>query len=58
LQTGLRKHDPFSTHFFFAGSILIIAIAVNTKAAKPYVELDYCCDGKPINYPIQLGTIR
>ena len=34
-----------------------ISIAVNSSSGTPYLELDYKCDGKPINYKVQLVSI-
>ena len=31
-----------------------ISIMIDTFAAKPFVRLDYLCNGTPINYKIQL----
>ena len=34
-----------------------ISIAVNTHTSTPYLELDYSCNGTPINYRVQLVSI-
>lgn len=33
-----------------------IGITVNTKNGNSYLELDYTCNGKPINYQVQLES--
>ncbi|HEV8515975.1 MAG TPA: hypothetical protein VGQ59_21995 [Cyclobacteriaceae bacterium] len=34
-----------------------ISITINTYKENPYIELDYKCNGNPINYRVQLITI-
>jgi len=64
--TFLTKHGYLKQKQWQSGTITwsrngdktgSISVAVNTHTARPYLELDYKCNGAPINYRVLLVSI-
>ena len=62
----LKSHKYLEPGVFRGGTITwsrngnktgSISIATNTNIESPYLELDYRCNGNPINYRVQLVSI-
>lgn len=65
--TKLREWDYLQMNILKSGTVswsrneqryASIGITVNTLSAQPFIELNYTCDGKPINYKVRLITKR